>query len=147
MAIADEKLAPVLPDAGLPAGLFVAATACCDFDPQMRPEFATLVPELEEAVQQLQVRVWMGGNRCVGGQRQQRVFALSCHCQGVTGVGVLTWLLLLLRPRHTQEAEAASNSFLGRFISNTLMPAAWTSVLGQIGSEAVEQQQQQEQQR
>jgi hypothetical protein len=55
MGVADEKLQPMLPN-NLPAALLVLAHACCDFDPEMRPPFSELVPELEQAVQQLQVR-------------------------------------------------------------------------------------------
>lgn len=63
MAVADEKLAPLLPaDGGLPAGLLAAASLCCDFDPEMRPSFATLVPELEDAVAELKARC--GCARC-----------------------------------------------------------------------------------
>lgn len=52
MGVADEKLQPLLP-ADLPAGLLVLAHACCDYDPDMRPAFATVVPELEAAVEAL----------------------------------------------------------------------------------------------
>jgi hypothetical protein len=55
MAVADEHLAPVLPGGGLPAGLATYAAACCAFDPYERPDTSMLVPELEEAVRQLQV--------------------------------------------------------------------------------------------
>jgi hypothetical protein len=55
MGVADEKLQPLLPGQ-LPTELLVLCHACCDFDPDMRPSFATLVEELEGAVATLQVR-------------------------------------------------------------------------------------------
>lgn len=55
MGVADEKLQPQLP-AGLPTELLALTAACCDFDPEMRPSFAVLVPELEAAVETLKVR-------------------------------------------------------------------------------------------
>lgn len=53
MGVADEKLQPLLPGQ-LPTELLVLCHACCDFDPDMRPGFATLVEELEGAVATLQ---------------------------------------------------------------------------------------------
>jgi hypothetical protein len=54
MGVADEKLQPLVPGQ-LPTELLVLTHACCDFDPDMRPSFATLVEELEGAVASLQV--------------------------------------------------------------------------------------------
>jgi hypothetical protein len=59
MGVADEKLQPLLPGQ-LPTELLVLCHACCDFDPDMRPGFATLVEELEGAVATLQVGFRLG---------------------------------------------------------------------------------------
>jgi hypothetical protein len=64
MGVADEKMKPWLP-ARLHPGLLAAATACCDYDPQLRPSAATVVSELHAALdelrQQVRVRVpWCG---------------------------------------------------------------------------------------
>ncbi|KIY92131.1 hypothetical protein MNEG_15831 [Monoraphidium neglectum] len=52
MAVADEQLQPVLP-ASLPASLLVLCHACCDFDPEMRPSFKTVVEELSAAIDEI----------------------------------------------------------------------------------------------
>jgi hypothetical protein len=56
MAVADEQLQPVLP-ASLPASLLVVCHACCDFDPQMRPSFITVVEELSAAIHEIKQQV------------------------------------------------------------------------------------------
>lgn len=56
MAVADEQLQPVLP-ASLPASLLVVAHACCDFDPDMRPAFKTVVEELSSAIEEIRAAV------------------------------------------------------------------------------------------
>ena len=54
MGVSEEKLLPALPG-NLPDDLMVIATACCDFDPHMRPSFVDIADELEKVVQQMQV--------------------------------------------------------------------------------------------
>jgi hypothetical protein len=56
MAVADEQLQPVLP-ASLPASLLVLCHACCDFDPEMRPSFKTVVDELSAAIDEIKAAV------------------------------------------------------------------------------------------
>lgn len=56
MGIADEKLQPLLPS-DAPTDLLVLARICCDYDPEMRPSFGEMVPQLEAAVAQMKVRM------------------------------------------------------------------------------------------
>jgi hypothetical protein len=61
MAVADEQLAPWVPDSA-PAGVQALVAACCDFDPEMRPGFELVVAELGGVIQEIkQVGVWGGG--------------------------------------------------------------------------------------
>eukprot|EP00877_Chromochloris_zofingiensis_P011552 jgi/Chrzof1/6650/Cz19g04100.t1 len=52
MGVADEKLQPWLP-ANVPASLLALAHACFDYNPDMRPPFSLIVPQLMEAIQEL----------------------------------------------------------------------------------------------
>lgn len=57
MGVADEKLQPLLPS-DAPTDLLVLARICCDYDPDMRPSFGELVPQLEAAVAEMRVSAW-----------------------------------------------------------------------------------------
>lgn len=65
MGVSEEKLLPALPG-NLPDDLVVIATACCDFDPHMRPSFVDIAEELEKVVQQMQVGACCSGCVAVG---------------------------------------------------------------------------------
>eukprot|EP00878_Enallax_costatus_P045222 GHUV01054256.1.p1 GENE.GHUV01054256.1~~GHUV01054256.1.p1 ORF type:complete len:144 (-),score=28.26 GHUV01054256.1:13-444(-) len=54
MGVADEKLQPLLPS-DAPTDLVVLARICCDYDPDMRPSFGEVVPQLEATVAELRV--------------------------------------------------------------------------------------------
>lgn len=56
MGVADEKLQPWLP-ANVPASLLALAHACFDYNPDMRPPFSLIVPQLMEAIQELKQQV------------------------------------------------------------------------------------------
>lgn len=54
MGVSEEKLQPLV-TGNLPTDLLVLCHACCDFDPDMRPGFATIVEELEKVLGQMKV--------------------------------------------------------------------------------------------
>lgn len=81
MGVADEKLQPLLPGQ-LPTELLVLCHACCDFDPDMRPGFATLVEELEGAVATLQVR-FQSVRRLLGSCSSEPLSQGGCRTSGL----------------------------------------------------------------
>jgi hypothetical protein len=51
-----HSLQPTFP-ASLPASLAAVGHACCDFDPEMRPEFSMVVEELSAALNEMRQQV------------------------------------------------------------------------------------------
>lgn len=56
IGVSDEKLQPLLPS-DAPTDLAVLVRLCCDYDPEMRPTFSNMVPQLEATIDQMKVCV------------------------------------------------------------------------------------------
>jgi hypothetical protein len=131
----------VLP-ASLPAALLVICHACCDFDPAMRPGFATVVEELTAAIDEIKAQVGGLGRRGAGGQGPGA--RGGARWKGAPGGrprrGRRGWQPPPVRApttappphTHTQEAAAAQGGLLGRLKNSATVPGSWVSVLSQL---------------